>query len=200
MHVDLEELDGIIDGALRAPLSESDGRKLKTALHAMAEKLLGQRTTERPRLCCRSRGASQLSSVSMPIRPNLRRRVTGATALAHSRAPRGSPSGMRHSNPEIHVSNVAPGKCTGRKSRKPWCASSGRRLCKRLFWKWSVCGAMVAGSCSPRPNRKEWDRRSTTPLPRRRSRNSAMEAAYPSSWSGCKPTSESRYRQPRNEN
>jgi transposase len=47
MDVDLEELDGIIDGALRAPLSESDGRKLKTALHAMAEKLLGQRTTEK---------------------------------------------------------------------------------------------------------------------------------------------------------
>jgi transposase len=46
MDVDLEELDGIIDGALRAPLSESDGRKLKTALHAMAEKLR-QRTTEK---------------------------------------------------------------------------------------------------------------------------------------------------------
>jgi len=39
MDVDLEELDGIIDGALRAPLSESDGRKLKTALHAVADRL-----------------------------------------------------------------------------------------------------------------------------------------------------------------
>ena len=47
MDVDLEELDGIIDGALRAPLSESDGRKLKTALHAMAERLVQQRTTEK---------------------------------------------------------------------------------------------------------------------------------------------------------
>jgi transposase len=47
MDVDLEELDGIIDRARRAPLSESDGRKLKTALHAMAEKLLGQRTSEK---------------------------------------------------------------------------------------------------------------------------------------------------------
>ena len=47
MDVDLEELDGIIDGALRAPLSESDGRKLKAALHAMAERLVRQRTTEK---------------------------------------------------------------------------------------------------------------------------------------------------------
>jgi transposase len=47
MDVNLEELDEIIDGALRAPLSESDGRKLKTALHAMAERLLRQRTTEK---------------------------------------------------------------------------------------------------------------------------------------------------------
>src|SRR5262252_6139929 len=47
MDVDLEELDGIIDGALRAPLSESDGRKLKTALHTMAERLVRQRTTEK---------------------------------------------------------------------------------------------------------------------------------------------------------
>jgi transposase len=47
MDVDLEELDGIIDGALRAPLSESDGWKLKTALHAMAERLVQQRTTEK---------------------------------------------------------------------------------------------------------------------------------------------------------
>jgi len=47
MDVDLEELDAIIDCALRAPLSESDGRKLKTALHAMAERLVQQRTTEK---------------------------------------------------------------------------------------------------------------------------------------------------------
>src|SRR3974377_2612448 len=47
MEGDLEERDGIIDGALRAPLSESDGRKLKAALHAMAERLVRQRTTEK---------------------------------------------------------------------------------------------------------------------------------------------------------
>jgi len=47
IDVDLEELDAIIEGALRTPLSESDGRKLKTALHAMAERLVPPRTTEK---------------------------------------------------------------------------------------------------------------------------------------------------------
>jgi transposase len=47
IDVNVEELDRIIDGALSAPLSESDGQKLKAALHAMAEKLVRRRTTEK---------------------------------------------------------------------------------------------------------------------------------------------------------
>jgi transposase len=49
MNVNLEELDGIIDGGMRAPLSESDGRKLKAALHALADMVVRRRTTEKTR-------------------------------------------------------------------------------------------------------------------------------------------------------
>lgn len=49
VDVDLQELDRIIDRAMQAPLSESDGQKLKTAVHAMAEKLVRQRSTEKTR-------------------------------------------------------------------------------------------------------------------------------------------------------
>ena len=45
--VNLEELDQIIDRSQRAPLSESEGEKLKTALHAMAERLQQKRNTEK---------------------------------------------------------------------------------------------------------------------------------------------------------
>ena len=45
--MNLDELDQIIDRSTRAPLSESDGQKLKTALHAMAERLLRKRSTEK---------------------------------------------------------------------------------------------------------------------------------------------------------
>ena len=47
LDVNLDELDQIIDRSTRAPLSESESQKLKVALHAMAERLLGKRSTEK---------------------------------------------------------------------------------------------------------------------------------------------------------
>jgi len=47
VEVNLDELDQIIDRGTRAPLSESEGQKLKTAWHAMAEKLAPKRNTEK---------------------------------------------------------------------------------------------------------------------------------------------------------
>jgi hypothetical protein len=47
VDVNLDELDQIIDRGRRTPLSESEGEKLKTALHAMAERLLQKRSTEK---------------------------------------------------------------------------------------------------------------------------------------------------------
>src|SRR5580693_83376 len=49
IDVNLDELDQIIDRSTRAPLSESEGQKLKTALHAMAERLVRKRNTEKTR-------------------------------------------------------------------------------------------------------------------------------------------------------
>jgi transposase len=47
IDVNVEELDRIIDDAKSAPLSESDSQKLKTALHALADRLLPQSKTEK---------------------------------------------------------------------------------------------------------------------------------------------------------
>src|ERR1700722_19325254 len=60
----LEELDQIIDHGTRAALSESDGQKIKAALHAMADRLIPKRSTEKtsagpaahPEGCCANRG------------------------------------------------------------------------------------------------------------------------------------------------
>jgi len=52
IEVNLEELDQTIDRSTRAPLSESEGQKLKTALHAMAEKLVRKRSTEKIKSRC----------------------------------------------------------------------------------------------------------------------------------------------------
>ena len=45
--MNLEELDQIIDRGMRTPLNEAEGQKLKTALHAMAERLSWKRSTEK---------------------------------------------------------------------------------------------------------------------------------------------------------
>src|SRR5579871_4733920 len=47
IDVNVDELDRIIDDAMRPPLNETDGRTLKTAIHAMAERLVRQRNTEK---------------------------------------------------------------------------------------------------------------------------------------------------------
>ena len=47
IDVNVEELDRIIDGAKSTPLTESDSQKLKTALHALAERLLPRSKTEK---------------------------------------------------------------------------------------------------------------------------------------------------------
>ena len=47
IDVNVEELDRIIDGAKSVPLSEPDSEKLKSALHALAERLLPGPKTEK---------------------------------------------------------------------------------------------------------------------------------------------------------
>ena len=47
IDVNLDELDEIIDRSTRAPLSTAEGQQLKTALHAMAERLMPKRSTEK---------------------------------------------------------------------------------------------------------------------------------------------------------
>ncbi|HEX4170484.1 MAG TPA: hypothetical protein VHZ55_33895 [Bryobacteraceae bacterium] len=47
IEVILEELDRIIDHGMDVPLSKAEGQKIKAALHAMAERLTGKRSTEK---------------------------------------------------------------------------------------------------------------------------------------------------------
>jgi hypothetical protein len=47
VDVNLDELDRVLDGARQAPLSEADGDKLKSALHALAAMLASPRNTEK---------------------------------------------------------------------------------------------------------------------------------------------------------
>ena len=64
LEINLEELDRMLDRARHEPMSEADCLKIKTVLHALAEKVSSKRRTtektravmERPRLCAASGG------------------------------------------------------------------------------------------------------------------------------------------------
>ena len=47
IDVNVEELDRILDGATQALMTESDCKKVKAAVHAMAERLRPKRSTEK---------------------------------------------------------------------------------------------------------------------------------------------------------
>src|ERR1700750_386083 len=73
IEVNLVELDRIIDRATDAPLSKADGQKLKTALHAMADRLSGKRSTEKT------------SAVLADAALTGERSVNGAASAGHGR-------------------------------------------------------------------------------------------------------------------
>jgi hypothetical protein len=58
IDVNVDELDRIIEAAMQAPLNEADGRTLKTAVHAMAERLVRRRNTEKTSAVLESRTTS----------------------------------------------------------------------------------------------------------------------------------------------
>jgi hypothetical protein len=70
IDVNLAELDQIIEGGMRAPLSESDGEKLKAALHALAEQATPRwRSTEKTRAVLEpERGAGTAPETPSPER------------------------------------------------------------------------------------------------------------------------------------
>jgi transposase len=66
IDVNLDELDRIIDRGMSAPLSPIDSQKLKAALHAMAERLTGKRTTEKTRALLKPVGPAVTAESSNP--------------------------------------------------------------------------------------------------------------------------------------
>jgi hypothetical protein len=64
IDVNVDELDRIIEAAMREPLSEADGRTLKTAVHAMAERLVQWRNTEKTSAVLEPKAPA--SAVDMP--------------------------------------------------------------------------------------------------------------------------------------
>ena len=104
IDVNLDELDQIIDRSTRAPLSESEGQKLKTALHAMAERLVRKRNTEKT-------SAVLPDATGKPEAANRRRPVMGARGPRRLPVLIKLPSHTPRSIPAIFAQSVAGEKC-----------------------------------------------------------------------------------------
>ena len=145
IDMNVEELDRIIDGGKSAPLSESDSHKLKTALHALAERLMRPPKTEKPSAVF----DDQNNAEPEQAQPDPDK------AIGHGRK-------IRSSYTAIAVPTAPEATSIGRRSRERWCGSRGRPRWPPLFTNWNSCAAMLVGRCSRRQNRKTWVRRSTT--------------------------------------
>ena len=69
IDVNVDELDRIIDAAMREPLSETNGRKLKTTLHALVERLAQKRNTEKTNSVLEPKNSSSAATESAEPEP-----------------------------------------------------------------------------------------------------------------------------------
>lgn len=98
VDVNLEELDQIIDHARQAPLSESEGDKLKSALHALVGMLPAPRSTEKTSVVLPSTDPSQKQTKEKP--------------QGHGRNGASSYTGAKKvavPHPELHTGDNCPG-------------------------------------------------------------------------------------------
>ena len=99
MDVNLEELDQIIDRGTHAPLSESEGEKLKRVLHTLAEMLPAARTTEKTKNVLEQPEASAPENDSKPVKGHGRNGASSYTGAKKVAVP----------HPELHAGDSCPG-------------------------------------------------------------------------------------------
>ena len=153
--MNVEELDRIIDSAKSVPLSESDSEKLKTALHALAERLLPRPKTEK------------ISSVfddldnQAPKKENQRKDRPAGHGCNGADAYRGAPRKWRSLTRSWHtviaVRTAAEAMSTHRKSRKRWYESWARHRWRLPSMNWKdyachhpwTCRHIPSSRCDP---------------------------------------------------
>jgi hypothetical protein len=159
VEVNVEELDRIIDDARSAPLSEADSQKLKTALHALAERLLPHPQTEKT--------SAVFADVETPspedpqADPESR---FGARAQWRCRVPRCSEGPIHHAKlshgdrrPECARGNVY-----AQKEAKALVRIAGQAPLAATVYELERLRCNACGRCSRPKSRKAWDRRSMT--------------------------------------
>ena len=155
IDVNVDELDRIIDGAMREPLNETDGQKLKTAVHAMAERLVRARSTEKTSAVLGEQPDAAPPEHEKPDTPNAEASKPAGHGRNGASAYRGAEK-VKIAHQDLHSGDRCPdcGRGNVYTQKEP----------KGLlpFTNWNVFAAMPVGRSSRRRNRKDWARRSST--------------------------------------
>ena len=104
VDVNLEELDQIIDRGTHAPLSESEGEKLKRALHALAGMLPAPRTTEKTSRVLEQPETPPAKTMADPPPGHGRNGASSYTGAKKVAVP----------HPELHAGDSCPGCLKGK--------------------------------------------------------------------------------------
>ena len=99
MDVNLEELDQIIERGTHAPLSESEGEKLKRVLHALAGMLPQPRTTEKTKDVLEQSAAPASENEPEPVKGHGRNGASSYTGARKVAIP----------HPQLHAGDPCPG-------------------------------------------------------------------------------------------
>ena len=119
LNVDINELDGILNEASERPITQSEGAKLREAIHAMAERLTGELSSEKAKVLfgvdqadTSAYGESECAEESHAPAPS-----TAAKPKGHGRNPASAFRGAKQipvPNPEVSPGEICP-ECTGGK-------------------------------------------------------------------------------------
>ena len=167
VDVNVDELDRIIDGAMREPLNETDGQTLKTALHAMAERLVRGRNTEKISSVLGNDGTTAPPDETQPEASENKPAGHGRNG---ANAFRGAEK-VKVAHPNLQTGNRCPdcgrGNVYEQKDPGCWCGSWVRLRSQLRSMNWNDCAATPVGRSLRRRNRRAWGRRSTTRPPLR---------------------------------
>jgi len=141
IDINVDELDRIIDAAMQAPLNEADGRTLKTAVHAMAERLIRRRNTEKTSVVLEPKAPPAPVGTQQPeeqrrTRAQRRIRIYGANRVAVAHATLHSGTFARNARRKVY------------RQKEPatlialWDSLRWKRPCS----KWRGCAAMAVAS------------------------------------------------------
>jgi len=164
IDVDVEELDRLIDSTEQGPLSEADRRRLKTAVHAMAERLVRRRNTEKISAVLEPKTTS--GTAPTPPQPEQ------SGSVGHGRNPATAFTGAEKvcvQHAQLKPGDVCP-ECRGgrvyrQKEPKTLVRIVGGRRWKRPCSRWNGFAAMAVVRYSPPANRGRRGRKSSMPLP-----------------------------------